>query len=77
MIKSPVECPYCGHQFEDTIDARLRKKTVMTIEETIKSHIDFEFSEEGLGVDDADSVVLDDDSVETDIDVMKIKELSE
>jgi hypothetical protein len=77
MMRSPIVCPYCGNQFEDTIDARLRKKTVLTIEEAIKSHGDPDFSDEGLNLDDADTAVLDDDIMDTEIDVMKIKEFSE
>jgi uncharacterized Zn finger protein len=77
MMRSPIECPYCGHQFEDAIDVRLRKKAAMTIEETMKAHMDFEFAEEGLSVDETDTIVLDDDGIETDIDVIKIKELGE
>lgn len=67
LMKTSVVCPYCGNTFEGN-DYKLKKKGT-TLDESSKINSDFEFEVEDLETDE--SVVLDGDEIENDIDVIK------
>lgn len=72
LMRNPIVCPYCGNIFEP--DYKLKKKSSL-VDESAKVTQEFEFEEDNLTEDD--SAVLEGDDLESDIDVIKIKEFDE
>jgi uncharacterized protein (TIGR02300 family) len=63
MMKNPIACPYCGNVFYDGNDAKSKRRTTSTELEIDNTP------------DSDESVVLEGEDMNTDVEVIKLKDL--